>query len=400
MAVVALPPQASQQTQEEDDSPTRRKKRALSDAAWPPAVATPKAAKVLPMIEHLRAALVCVDDTDVLTSLIDELVARRAELELKAKLSRTDTSRLPCVPVVDDDGKTPSALGTLGNWTICRELGFGRFASVYSAKNVSNGCMEAVKVISKKELCSEDDWKNLRNEYAAMSKVVPHPHIACLTGAFQSETKVYFFMDLAQGKDLFAFIKLRMQNRTLSTVVNTDAIASITQSVSSALQHCHELGICHRDLKPENVIVGMNYMAKLVDFGCACRRDECVAECVGTIPFIAPECLAAAPLDGAPSDIFSLGVLVLEMKCGLGALTKTLAWEDQLPSMHECSSQLRSLFANPKAGVKIVRGKLGMNPEEETSWTNMLAPEPAHRPTAEHAWPSAENKFRSFSAQN
>merc|ERR1712050_11357 len=136
-------------------------------------------------------------------------------------------------------------------------------------------------------------------------------------------------MDFAPGKELFDFMKLRQQNRT---PISKDAIKGISRSISLGLAHCHHLGICHRDLKPENVIVQQDYTAKLVDFGCACSRFKLQTQCVGTMPFISPECLANTATDGAPADVRSLGVVVLEMRFGLRAMTRAMRWENALPS--------------------------------------------------------------------
>merc|ERR1712107_945552 len=122
-------------------------------------------------------------------------------------------------------------------------------------------------------------------------------------------------------------------------------------SIASALAHCHAAGICHRDLKPENIVVEQDYTAKLLDFGCACSRYQLQTQCVGTMPFIAPECLLGNATDGAPADVWSLGVVVLEMRFGLRALTRVMAWEQMLPSKQGCGNQLLTFFADPRQGL-------------------------------------------------
>merc|ERR1712056_94826 len=154
--------------------------------------------------------------------------------------------------------------------------------------------------------------------------------------------------DFASGKELFDFIKVRHQN---NAGVKTEAIAAITASVSSALAHCHQNEVCHRDLKPENIIVQGGYTAKLVDFGCACSRFKLQTQCVGTMPFISPECLTNTATDGAPADVWSLGVVVLEMRFGLRAMTRAMGWENHLPPMAECAAQLSLWFVKPADGL-------------------------------------------------
>merc|ERR1740129_2146604 len=137
----------------------------------------------------------------------------------------------------------------------------------------------------------------------------------------QSAERIYFFMDLAEGQELFDFIKSRQQRP-----VAEEAIRLISKSILSALAHCHGHGTCHRDVKPENIIVQKDYSAKLVDFGCACPRHQPQgSRCIGTLPFIAPERLSGQSRDGAPADVWSFGVVILEMKFGLNALSRACA---------------------------------------------------------------------------
>merc|ERR550525_1474949 len=95
-------------------------------------------------------------------------------------------------------------------WSLGRELGRGRFATVFAARSQA-GRNEALKVISKQEVDAADDWINIANEYEALRNLGPHPNLVCLTGAMQSSACIFFFMDLAEGQDLFEFIKLRQQ---------------------------------------------------------------------------------------------------------------------------------------------------------------------------------------------
>merc|ERR1740121_1698101 len=189
-------------------------------------------------------------------------------------------------------------------------------------------------------------------------------------------------MDLAQGQDLFDFIKPRR-------FLCKEAVQVVSRSVLSALAHCHEQGTCHRDLKPENVMVQQDYTAKLVDFGCACPRHQVQGpRCIGTVPFIAPECLSGQSRDGAPADVWSFGVVILEMKFGLNALSRFFGWHHRaLPSFGDCAGQLTTLFADPARGLEQIRGKFGatLADESDAVLASMLHADPLQRPLAADA---------------
>jgi serine/threonine-protein kinase len=85
----------------------------------------------------------------------------------------------------------------------------------------------------------------------------------------------------------------------------------------------------HRDVTPKNVHVEPSGRAKLIDFG-ALTSFGMPHELVGTAPFMAPECLRDAPLDGR-SDLFSLGALAYQLLAGQRAISATSAVNMVLP---------------------------------------------------------------------
>jgi len=329
-----------------------------------------------------------IDDLDELKSLRDAVDARCRELEEEAKrASQAAGNRLPDIPFVENnEGQHLKLSGKLGEWDVgSRELGAGRYAKVFNAKHRPTGRAEAVKIIAKKELTSEEDWVNAFNEHKALSKLGQHPNLSWYSGALQCEERIYFFMAFAKGKELFDFIKLRQQNKSQ---VPQGAVVQVFKNITSALAHCHQRDICHRDLKPENIVIQQDYTAKLVDFGCACPRlelDACVTQCVGSMPFISPEFLCGTATDGAPADVWSLGIVLLEMIHGLRALSKGMEWESTEVSTEDCGAQLLTCFADPVQGLAQVRAKIGNTTPfaGDEVLVGMLHADPEKRPTAE-----------------
>ncbi len=107
---------------------------------------------------------------------------------------------------------------------------------------------------------------------------------------------------------------------------NFKLIDRIIQQLADALGYLHSRQIFHLDLKPENIIIthkGNN--VKIIDFGLS-GSDSYVPILAGTKKYAAPEQFHNPARSDARSDIYSFGVIILEMltgKADLSELKKT-----------------------------------------------------------------------------
>ncbi|KAM0836298.1 hypothetical protein ACQ4PT_062435 [Festuca glaucescens] len=95
----------------------------------------------------------------------------------------------------------------------------------------------------------------------------------------------------------------------------------IIKGVCRGLHHLHaECHIVHLDLKPENILLDDNMKPKIADFGMSRLFGEQQSRIItgsrgGTFGYMAPEYLTNG-LISTKSDIFSLGVMIIELMTG------------------------------------------------------------------------------------
>jgi mitogen-activated protein kinase kinase 3 len=96
-------------------------------------------------------------------------------------------------------------------------------------------------------------------------------------------------------------------------------LGKITFMLLKGLYQLHkQMHIVHRDIKPANILLNLDGVAKISDFGISRPLDNTLAMCAtwkGTQNYMAPERIERRPY-GFASDIWSLGLVVLECATG------------------------------------------------------------------------------------
>jgi len=196
-------------------------------------------------------------------------------------------------------------------WELGKVLGSGHFASVQLGRRCEDGKLAAVKVIERKG--TEKEATLIRREIEILKRV-DHPYCVRCFDTFETADRVYLFMELMEGGELFDAIVAK------GHYSEGDA-QGISYKLLSALEYLHAHGIVHRDLKPENMLLtsnGPDAEVKITDFGLGRLLDEhttVLSTACGTPGYIAPEVLHRRGY-GAACDIWSLGVIVYILLCG------------------------------------------------------------------------------------
>jgi hypothetical protein len=101
--------------------------------------------------------------------------------------------------------------------------------------------------------------------------------------------------------------------------LRSDRVARIGGETTAALDYIHHQGIVHRDVKPSNLMLDDYGSVRLADFGIARllggTRITGTHQAIGTMVYIAPEQLEGGEV-GPPSDVYSLGLVLIECLTG------------------------------------------------------------------------------------
>ncbi|TQE04138.1 hypothetical protein C1H46_010250 [Malus baccata] len=194
------------------------------------------------------------------------------------------------------------------------KLGQGGFGAVYKGR-LPNGRYIAVKRLSKN---SEQGDREFKTEVTLVAQL-QHRNLVRLLGFCLKAGERILIYEYVPNTSLNHFIFDPVNRGHL----NWETRYKIIGGISRGLLYLHEdsrIRIIHRDLKPSNILLDEDMNPKIADFGMArlFTMDQTQGDTktiVGTYGYMAPE-YAIHGRFSVKSDVFSFGVLVLEILSG------------------------------------------------------------------------------------
>ena len=205
----------------------------------------------------------------------------------------------------------------VGGYEVATRIAQGGMGSIYVCRRVgdtSSQRLYTLKVVRQHSTQREEAIRSFKRE-ADVGARLSHPNLQTVRDVGSYRDQPFLILDYVEGS-------------TLSELISGDRrapvpiVVSILLDVLRGLQAAHSLvdearqplELVHGDISPQNVLVGIDGMARLTDFGSAIFANEGVARdsrpiATGKPAHMAPEQLRAEAVD-ARTDVFCIGVLM------------------------------------------------------------------------------------------
>lgn len=266
-------------------------------------------------------------------------------------------------------------LGLINNkYIIIEQLGEGGYSTVYKVKDEKNK-LYAIKVVER--YCKDEQKINQK-----LSEINSNYIIRLIDFSqgpikinYKEDYKSYFLFELADKGDLYKYINCGKNgfNEIHSKLIFYDIL--------KAVQAIHNLKICHRDIKAENILLDSdNYNIKLCDFGFSSDSSELLhGRPLGTKNYMAPEIIMEKDYDGIKADIFSLGVLLLNIRTNKFLFEQAKIGNNVNSTVYDyIKNKDEKIWEKSKiAGIK------GLHEDFKELFLSMVAFNPKERPSIE-----------------
>jgi serine/threonine-protein kinase len=177
------------------------------------------------------------------------------------------------------------------------------------------------------ELLAEPSFRDMFEREAAIAKRLHHPNIARVFGLENVGGRQCITMEHVVGVDLRMLVRLIRAESACDFPL--DLALSVVAQVCRGLDYAHAqtdvagrpIGIVHRDISPQNIMVGVDGVARIVDFGVAQCTHLAAQEVTrsgklkGKLAYMSPE-QARGEASDHRSDLFSAGVVLFELTTG------------------------------------------------------------------------------------
>jgi tetratricopeptide (TPR) repeat protein/tRNA A-37 threonylcarbamoyl transferase component Bud32 len=229
-------------------------------------------------------------------------------------------------------------LGSLGDYTLRRQLGRGGMGVVYEAWEGSMDRRVALKVLPAGIAADERAVSRFVRE-AQLAGRLQHPSIVSVYGMGVKDETPYYAMEYVEGETLAHVLwRIREAPPEFETPFGRkdgaayfETLARAFAEVAEGLQHAHAKKVIHRDIKPSNLILDLDRgrgeggsgqgRLRILDFGLARLEGQesltLSGDLLGTPAYMSPEQARRRkiPIDHR-TDVYSLGATMYEAVAG------------------------------------------------------------------------------------
>ncbi len=195
----------------------------------------------------------------------------------------------------------------LGRWT-----GDADFARVVAVKTLLP------------ELFADERLKTMFRDEVQLVARLRHPNLLPCLDVVEHAGALYMVMDYVHGATLSVLLRHAARRKghiplAIALRIMRDALRGLHAAHQARDEQGQPLGLIHRDVSPQNMLVGVDGLVRIIDFGIAKANGRVsttrAGEVKGKLSYLAPEQLRAEPASQR-TDVYAAAVVLWELLAG------------------------------------------------------------------------------------
>jgi serine/threonine-protein kinase len=214
----------------------------------------------------------------------------------------------------------------IGRYALYDEIAAGGMATVHLGRLTGQAGFSRTVAIKRLHvsLAKDPDFVAMFMDEARLAGRIHHPNVASTLDVVAREGELFLVMEYILGESLWRLLR---QCAEIGERVEPRIGAAIVVGLLHGLHAAHEahsehgepLEIVHRDVSPQNVLVGIDGVPRVVDFGIAKAAGRAQAtregQLKGKLPYMAPEQLQGLEVTRR-TDIYAASIVLWELLTG------------------------------------------------------------------------------------
>jgi len=215
---------------------------------------------------------------------------------------------------------------TIGRYALFDEIASGGMATVHLGRLVGAAGFSRVVAIKRlhRQFVRDPEFVSMLIDEARLAARIRHPNVVPTLDVVNTDDELFLVMEYVQGESLMRLFKASRKLElpiapAISVAIMTGALHGLHAAHTARGEQGEELQIVHRDVSPQNVMVGIDGVARVLDFGIAKATGRVQTtkdgQIKGKLAYMAPEQLAGEEV-GPTTDVYAASLVLWEALTG------------------------------------------------------------------------------------
>ena len=213
----------------------------------------------------------------------------------------------------------------IGRYELHDEIALGGMAAVHLGRFYGSAGFSRIVAIKRlhRHHAKDPDYVEMFLDEANLAARVRHANVVTISDVVATDEELFLVMDYIPGMTVAQLCRALGNDEPLPAAIAMriagDALQGLHAVHTATDDEGQPLDIVHRDVSPENLLVGVDGVTRVIDFGVAKGRGRVhrtrTGVMKGKLAYVSPEQILGEQLD-CRTDLYSMGVTIWRMFAG------------------------------------------------------------------------------------